>query len=153
MVVIKVLLVGIGMTLATMRMSGESEFMRANQIYTQSPTAAYLKLVRAEFMWPFSYYTREFNAIVHNAANTLPPRVILEAINRALKSDPYSANLNVFKVNNELRFGELEAALPPLELLEKTYPEWEQTKSTRKLYNVVGEKITDWREQQKVSKQ
>jgi len=84
-----------------------------------------------------SYFTREFSAVIFTSADSFPPEVILEHVDSALKQDPLAANLNHFKVINELRRGNLKGSLPAVELLEKYYAGWPETDNARKLYEAV----------------
>ena len=99
--------------------------------------SAFLGAMRAEAIFPLKYYTRESVATMFHIADTLPPALVLEQIDRVLKGDPHSAHLLWYKAMQHLKSGDVEGALPVIEHLERVGKGWPQTKNARAVYVAV----------------
>ncbi len=80
---------------------------------------------------------REAIASLHGIANSLPPEINLDAIDRALEGDPNSARLLWYKTMQELRRGRTDRAAAPLRRLERLGPGWPQTRNARQIFELV----------------
>ena len=127
---------------AVMAARGEHYFGEAIVLLREGrEVESFVNLVKADAIYPFKYYVREANAALYGVADSLPPAVILSVVDSALEHDPNSANLLWYKIFQELKRGNLKAALPALERMERVDRDFKQTKDARRLFEAVRDKI------------
>lgn len=132
------ILMAAGFTVALLASTGERSYFRGDRLMKSGkPVEGFSEIMRAEAVWPFSFYTRESMAYMMMLASTYPPEVAIAVIDRSLRQDPYSPTLLWHKVFHELRRGNLDGALPPLLLLEEIGPAWPQTQNMRQVYEAI----------------
>ena len=139
---IRTLFLFLGMFYSVMAWRGETYFCYAvKQLKESREVESFVNLVKADAIYPFKHYVREANAALYGVADALPPAVILAVVDNALKHDPNSANLLWYKIYQELKRGNLEAALPALLTMERVDKGFEQTKTARRLFEAVRDKL------------
>ncbi len=127
-----------GLTFAAAATSGGSRYSDAREDFRAGRhVSAFLATVRAEAIFPLRYYTREAVGTVFFIADKLPPDLILEQLNRALKGDPHSPHLLWFKIMQQLRLTDVTGAKETLDHLEMVGRGWKETENAKAVYRAV----------------
>ena len=131
---------------------GDFRYNESRAQYHQGKhVSAFLSALRAEAIFPLKYYTRESVATMFHVADTLPPSLVLEQIDRVLRGDPHSPHLLWYKAMQQLRAGDIMGALPTIEHLERVGKGWPQTKNARAVYLAVAKHVKKLRAQREHS--
>ena len=74
-------------------------------------------------------------------ADSLPQTLVLEQINRVLRSDPHSPHLLWYKAMQHLRAGDLKNAKSAIDHLERVGKGWKETENAKAVYLAVERHI------------
>lgn len=103
------------------------------------PAAAYLHMNTANSLFPFSQRIRTGFAIIHTMVPTLPKEYAIQAVEAALRDDPYGpvplyhGIIHHAKSKNIVRANEL------LSIMVERYPDWLYTKQMESLVSALNQ--------------
>jgi len=97
----------------------------------RNPAESYLHM-RTAMILPISQRIRTGYAIVHTMVPTLPKKLAIEAVDRALRDDPYGPVPLYHGIIHYMR-DDRERARELLNHMKALYPKWQQTMDMEQL--------------------
>lgn len=118
---------------------GELHYTRATRLNGEGAyLAAALEYAAAQAVFPLPHRVNESRSAVLGRAMDAPPRLVVDALDRALSVDPYSPSLLYFKAMHQMRASDWAAAWHTLRALERVGPGWEYTRYAMEVYRSLA---------------